>query len=99
VKFFDLADWSKRDTVGNFYGSRLCNWYDQIIDMQTLGIGNGYIDSVIQFPYGPLMWVSNSYGMSNLVFHADDRTATDDLAFANAMRGFLTPGELLPTIV
>jgi carboxypeptidase C (cathepsin A) len=64
-----------------------------IIDMQTLGIGNGYIDSIIQFPYGPLMWVSNSYGMSNLVFHADDRTATDDLAFANAMRGFLTPGE------
>ena len=34
-----------------------------MIDIQTLGIGNGLIDSIIQFPYGPLMWVHNSYGM------------------------------------
>jgi carboxypeptidase C (cathepsin A) len=54
-----------------------------IINLQTLGIGNGLIDSIIQFPYGPLMWVHNSYGI----------TAADDVAFARAMRKFLEPGQ------
>jgi len=34
-----------------------------VIPLQTIGVGNGWIDSLIQIPYGAMMWLNNSYGM------------------------------------